>query len=716
LLATDDARGVQYLQLVSTRTLRTVQRIGFRAPKGLFVGLTYGSHGRRIYASGGGQNIIHILKVSAKGHMTVGNYINLSNPNNYNPFPIGLATADNDRVLVVAENHHNSVAVIRLATRRVVSQVPVGLMPYDVIASGRTVYSSNWGAGSVSAVELPAGCATHWRCSARVSHTIPVGLHPTAMVLGGGHLYVADSNSDRVSIISTSTNRVVGSIPVGAFLHATGSSPEGLALSPDGSRLYVADSGDNAIVVVRLADGGASGQIVGRIPTAEYPTSVTLGPSGKRLYVTNAFGDGPVANTYQREGSYNQSYGIMSTIPVPDSSTLQRETKEVMADDKVSGTSASMPPPGSPIPRPGGTSPLKHVIYVIKENQTYDNIFGDLKGADGDPRLTRFGAYFTPNLHALARRFGIFDNFYDDGMSSSDGHNWVMSADDDDFNEKLWTEGYSRRNEYGLNPGANPMDLSPGGYIWDRADQAGVSYRDYGEFYQGPTRDTWFMKTAAAASCPGAVTNRYLGLSIPSGHDLCLPASKIQPTVYSLIGHYDPHYRGLDMKYSDADRVREWQREFNGFVQHNDLPQLEIMWLPNDHTAGGTGYLTPESYVAQNDRAVGSLVDAVSHSKYWASTAIFITQDDPQGAEDHVNSQRTECLVISPYTQTHKPVVNSGLYDNASMLRTIELILDLKPMSEFDATADPMWKAFHQTADLAPFKALPLAVPPSVQR
>ena len=256
------------------------------------------------------------------------------------------------------------------------------------------------------------------------------------------------------------------------------------------------------------------------------------------------------------------------------------------------------------------------------------------------------------------------------------------------------------------------MDLSPGGYLWDWADRAGVQYRDYGEFYRRPVRDRQFLKTADAGLCPGPVARSYVGTPIPKGHVLCLPPSQIQPAVAGLLGHYDARYRGLDMRYSDLDRVAEWQREFTSFVRHSNLPALEMMWLPNDHTAADPTFLSPDSYVSQNDRAVGLLVAAVSHSKYWASTAIFITQDDPQGAKDHVNSQRTECLVVSPYTQTSHPVVNSGLYDNAAMLRTIELILGLKPMSQFDATARPMWQAFHSAPDLTPFNALPLGVPP----
>jgi YVTN family beta-propeller protein len=715
LLVTADGRGIQFLQVLSARTLRPSQRIGYAAPRGLFVGITYSNRGRRVFASGGGQNVIHVLRSSPSGQLTGLENIDLKLPWQWNPFPIGLAATDNDRLLMVAEDHANAVAVIQLATGRIVARAPVGLMPYSVVAGSRpnVAYVSDWGGSSVSVIDTSPACATRSACSVTVSRPIAIGSHPSAMAVAGGDLYVADSNSDRITIISTQTNTVVGAVSVSLYPGAPlGSSPEGLALSPDNRYLYVANAGDNAVDVVRLSNHGRSGQVAGRIPTADYPTAVALSPDGRRLYVADAFGDGPRPNVSLPKGHFNDQNGIIQSIAVPSGRALQRDTAQVSQNDRTANAFVSPQPAGGPVPVPGGASPIKHIIYVIKENQTYDKVFGDEKGADGDSRLTEYGRRVTPNLHALALRFGIFDNFYDDGRSSSDGHNWVMSANDDDFNQKLWPEGYSERNEFGLDPGASLMDLSPGGYLWDSADRAGLQYRDYGEFYKRPVRDRVFLKTSQAASCGGPVASTYVGTSIPRNHVLCLPPSQLQPVAATLVGHYDVRYRGLDMRYSDIDRVAEWRREFNVFVQHNDLPALEIMWLPNDHTAADPTFLSPDSYVAQNDRALGLLVDAVSHSRYWASTAIFVTQDDPQGARDHVNSQRTEGLVISPYTQTSHPTVNSELYDNASMLRTIELILGLRPMSVFDATATPMWRAFHASTDLRPFTALPLGVPP----
>ena len=709
LLVTDDGRQKdQELQVISTSTLRVQQVIPYARPAGLFFGLTYADHGRRVYASGGNENVIHAFTVSPSGRLTKEQGIGLQGTGDFSPSPAGITMTAEGRLIAVAEDSSDRVSLVDPTSGRVVGRVWVGDDPYTVVdgPTSNVVYASVWGASRVAVIHVPESCATSGSCAPSVTRMISVGAHPSAMTTGHGYLYVADSNSDEISVISMSTNRVVGTIGVGIRPHQLGSSPEGLALSPDGSTLYVANSGDNAVAVVHLTDG-TSGSIVGRIPTAEYPSSVTLDPSQQRLFVTDMQGYGPGPNWPK----HYSSDGLLSTIPIPSSSTLQAMSAQVAEDDNPS---RFLPPhpAGNPVPLPGHRSPIKHVIYIVKENQSYDQVFGDLPDADGDPSLTRWGARITPNLHALALRFGIFDNFYDDGYSSADGHNWAFSADDDDFNQKLWWQRYSHRAQFGLDPGADPMDLSPGGYIWDRADQAGITYRDYGEFYQRPNRDLWFMPVANNSHCPGPVATTYLGIAIPPGDVLCLPSSPAQPSSYALFGHHDWKYRALDMRYSDIDRIEEWEREFRGFVRHDDLPQLEVMWLPNDHTAGGEGFLQPASYLAQNDRAVGMLVDAVSHSKYWKSTAIFITQDDAQGSFDHINARRTECLVISPYTQTNTPEVHSGIFDNSSMLRTMGLILGLKPMSDFDATAAPMREAFHNKPDMTPFDALPLAVPP----
>jgi phospholipase C len=352
------------------------------------------------------------------------------------------------------------------------------------------------------------------------------------------------------------------------------------------------------------------------------------------------------------------------------------------------------------------------VIYIIKENRSYDQVMGDDVHGNGDPSLTLFPRAVTPNHHALADRFGLMDNFYADAEVSADGHNWVMSANASDYNEKFWPQFYAgnRGNRPYDMEGGSRVDLSPGGYLWDSAAAAHISYRNYGEFYlfDASYGTKHLIPATQSGSCTGPVTTAYTGTTIPAGQALCFAPMDINASVApNLVGHYDPRFRNYDMHYPESERVAEWKREFLGYVAHNTLPRLEILRLPTDHTAGtSVGGFTPDATMAQNDLALGQVVDIVSHSKYWASTAIFVTEDDAQNGPDHVDAHRTVGFVISPYTGESHPTVDHTLYDTASMIRTIELILGLHPMSQYDASAVPMWRMFHSKPDLRPYTAL----------
>jgi hypothetical protein len=481
--------------------------------------------------------------------------------------------------------------------------------------------------------------------------------------------------------------------------------------------------------------------VLGRIPTAWYPTSVTSSKDGSQLFVTNAKGNGAGPNDHgffpnpTRTGvpfqngvaGYADGYcsctfdnytgsmmaGTLSTVEVPGQQRLELYTDQVARNNHYGDRSIEERSPGNPIPSAvGEASPIKHVIYIIKENRTYDQVFGDLKPGDGNPDLALFGAANTPNLHALAARFGILDNFYADAEVSADGHNWATSANASDYNEKMWPQDYSpaagRNRGYDFEGGSS-INLSPGGYLWDAAAQAGVSLRDYGEFASnGPLSGATLIPESQAGTCTGPIARSYIGVTVPPGQVLCFqPTTTNATTTPALTGKEDPNFRGYDLRYREADRVQEWAREYAQFEQTGNLPALEIMRLPNDHTAGTTpGTLTPQEFVAENDRAVGQVADIVSHSKDWASTAIFITEDDAQNGPDHVDAHRTESLVISPYTQRAQPFVDHTLYDTAAMVRTMGLILGTRPLSQYDAHAVPMWRLFHASADLTPYKVL----------
>jgi hypothetical protein len=323
----------------------------------------------------------------------------------------------------------------------------------------------------------------------------------------------------------------------------------------------------------------------------------------------------------------------------------------------------------------GGSSPIKYCLYIIKENRTYDQVLGDMPEGNGDPKLCLFPEHVTPNLHQLARDFVLLDNFYVDGEVSADGHEWSMAAYATDFVEKMWPLDYGH-NSSGKFPypseGTFAIATPAGGYLWDRAHEAGVSYRSYGEFI-----------------ADGKSTNQ------PS-----------HARVKSLEGHFDEWFRGFDLSYPDVKRAERFISELKRFEQSGEMPQLQILRLPNDHTHGATiGMRTPTAYVADNDLALGMVIDAISHSKFWPQTAIFVVEDDAQNGPDHVDAHRTTAFVMSPYTR--HGYVDSTLYSTSSLLRTMELVLGLKPMSQFDAAARPMFNSFQTEPDLKPYQCKP---------
>jgi YVTN family beta-propeller protein len=732
LLVSNDGAGVQSLQVISTAGSRLLQTVPFYAPHTLFLGLAYSPDGKSAFASGGGEDVIHTFSVGSDGTLTSTGDIQIGTAKD-NPYPAGLSVSGDGKTLYVANNVANTVAIVDVASRAVTATVPVGNSPYATLVDpfNGMVYVSNWGDGTLSMID-PSTQA--------VVSTIAVGNHPSAMTLSPhGQLFVADSNSDAVSVV---VDREVNRLSVGPVSVAPlSSSPQSLAVSPDGKELYVANAGDNALAVFSL-DGTDRGQFFqGWIPTAWYPTSVVMSRDGNTLFATNGFGQGEGPNntglypdptrksfpgTHGVQG-YNDRYcscsftqftatmnvGTLSTIAVPSKGQLTDDTLQVVRNDHFFDTSLRDRSTGNPIPVPGGASPIKHVIYIEKENRTYDQVFGDESIGNGDPSLTLFGKAITPNEHALAERFGLLDNFYADAQASQDGHNWVFSANASDYTEKIWPQvspyspspGRNRRNDF---EGKGLMPLSPGGYIWDAAAAAGITYRDYGDFFDKGDQGT-LMPVSQSNTCTGPVAHTYLGTSVPAGSVLCFqPQTVNAATTPNLVGHADLRFRRYDLNFREADRFAEWKREFDQFVANDNLPQLELVRLGNDHTNGtAPGSLAPQYMVAENDAAVGQVVDAVSHSKYWASTAIFITEDDAQNGPDHVDSHRTTSLVISPYTSQASPRVEHTHYDTASMLRTVELILGLKPLSKYDAMATPMWQMFGAMPDTAPYTALP---------
>lgn len=514
---------------------------------------------------------------------------------------------------------------------------------------------------------------------------VEVGAHPSAMALSndGKNLFVANTNANTVSIVDTASNKVSTTLNLEPYAGApAGSMPTALAVSPDNKTLYVTLGGENAVAVVDLS----SGKVSGRIPTAWFPSAIALSKDGTFLFAANMKGlgagpnpQGPIPDKRNPSEQYiaAMARGTISVIPTPDTKTLAMYSAKVAANNGLENTkgvlarAASSTPHAIPF-RAGDPSPIKHVIYVIKENRTYDQLYGSLTEGNGEPSLELFGQDVTPNQHALALEFGLFDNFYADAEVSADGHNWTMGAIATQYTQRNWMANYSPRGRaYDFEMGST-ASAPASGYLFDHAKRAGLDYRSYGEF-----------------------------------NDFTSAAPNVKPTPFAtaLEGRMSATFPGYDMNISDQVRFEAWKKEFDEYVTNGKLPQLSVVRLPRDHTNGTrVGSPIPAAYVADNDLALGKLVEAVSNSVYWKDTAIFVLEDDAQNGADHVDAHRMPALAISAYSKRN--VRDHSMYSTSSMLRTMELILGLSPMTQFDAAATPMIAAFQDTPNLAPYKSI----------
>lgn len=537
----------------------------------------------------------------------------------------------------------------------------VGDHPSDVAFSpdGKLLYATVRQPDTIAVIDVQ---------TKKVIDRIHVGRHPAALAFStdAKSLYVAESDDDTVGVINVATRKRTGGIGVGlpGRINEVGASPN--ALFVRGGDLFVSLGAQNAVALIR------AGKLVERIPAGWYPTGVALTPNGE-LLVSNGYGEGSPANPqFDPLQPHSPGYvasitvGSIRAVPASEWAKSAYETQTVLAAAAPQWTPA---PSTRTVLRANG--PIKHVIYIIKENRTYDQILGDLPGANGDAKLAMFGKSVTPNQHALEQRFGTFDNAYTDAQVSAPGHNWTDAAFSNDFVERRWPPSYGGRlKTYDFQSGAAP-DIPHGGYLWDDAKRMRITYRDYGEDIDLPDRG------------PKVLIDTFPGLA----------------------GHFDPHYIGWDLKTSDEARYLEWQREFDGFVARGDLPQFEIVYLPNDHTSGTyPGAPTPQAYIAMNDWALGRLIARVAHSKYWASTAIFALEDDAQDGPDHVSAQRSTFYVASPYARGG---VHHAHYSTSSFVHTIELILGMPPLSAYDASARPLYDAFAtRPVNAAPYDAV----------
>ncbi|HXY69143.1 MAG TPA: beta-propeller fold lactonase family protein [Gemmatimonadales bacterium] len=593
-------------------------------------------------------------------------------------FAAGLALAPGGARLAVVGNLSDSVYLLDATPLRRAAAARTGSHPYTALFApdGRSVYVSNWGDSTIGVYAVAAGAL-------RPRDPIVVPPRPSALAISrdGRTLYVAHAGADEVSVVDLDEGRVASTIALGLTARAPhGSGPNALALSPDGRRLFVANGDNNAVAVVDLA-GEDGARVVGLIPTAWYPTAVAVSSDGRTLYVANGKGTGAGPNPQgptapgSRPGQYIAALlvGSVSRIPVPDAATLRRWTRQVLANSPYRDELlARVPwPAASPVPRAAGDStPIRHVLYVIRENRTYDQVLGDDPRGAGDAALAIFGDSVTPNAHALADGFVLFDNFYVNGDVSADGHMWSDAAWAGDYVEKTWPANYSGRREWDFLAGLPALDPLAG-YLWDAGRRAGVTVRNYGEMTQ------W-------DSAAGRARADDKGLERMT----------------------DTLFVGWDLAVRDSVRVDEFLRELRQAEATGSLPQLMILDLPNDHTYGRQpGRPTPRAMVAENDRALGRMIEALSRSRFWGSTAVFVLEDDAQNGPDHVDAHRSPLLVASPWVR--RGMVDSTFYTTASVLRTIELILGIGPMSQYDAAATPLFPAFTTGADSTAWASLP---------
>jgi YVTN family beta-propeller protein len=643
------------LRIIDTKTLATLTRIPLRDAFGSAV---RDADGDGVWVAGGSANtIVHIDTSAARVDRTV----ELGN----DFYATSIARSPDGSTLAVTGDIAARVAFVDARDGQVRSVWGTGAHPKAAAFSpdGGLAFVADWDGRTLDVVDPRKG----------VVDSIAVGLHPDAIASDGRRLYVADADDDDITVVDIATKQALARVPLGLG-PLVGASPNALTL--DGSRLYVSCGAANAIVVLRIDAAGASP--LGTIPTGWYPTAVAVDPQAGVLFVTDGKGEGSHANpdyaplARVHSGAGRPGYiagnlvGSLRRLPIPTDAQLAQSRIERSA---LGAPFAHDPPPAGAIVRAGG--PIKHVIYVIKENRTYDQVLGDLPHGDGEPNFVMFGAAVTPNQHALATRFGLFDRFFDNAHVSADGHNWSTAAFANDYLEKMWPPEYAgRRTLYDFEDGAH-ASVPHSGYLWDLAARSGVSFRNYGEF------------TSAGALKGGDVATDMPGLR----------------------DRTDLHFPTFDMNVRDVDRLREWKREFDAFERSGNLPRLELVRLPRDHTAGTRpGSVTPQGMVADNDLAVGELVQTVSHSRDWSTSAIFVLEDDAQNGADHVDEQRSTFYLISPYAAGGLQHVR---YTTAGVLRTIETILGMPPLTPYDAGARPLEAAFRARPDLRPFEALP---------
>lgn len=689
-------------------------------------GLAYSTDGSQLYATGssGSTGKVVVMSVGQDGTPAVQKSIDLPKAavgGNINPLDITVAP---DGKLLVALNRDNSLGVIDPKTGAI-TKVAVENAPTSVLVNGNFAYVTNQGGRKVQSgdttvdssgtqvVTDKTGATTTGSVSVidlstnTVVKTIPVGAQPERMEQSGQYIFVTNTNSDTVSVIDSKTNKVVQTIDVKPYPNAPkGSAPNAVKLV--NGKLMVSLGRDNAIAVYDWQGPEKAPELQGLLPTAWFPVDIAVDSANKKLVVANADGigaRGPARDltiqgmTVHGHSSYAQE-GSLSIIPLPTTEDLVKGTRQVYADNNWYGLkdlnakpredkkTVAMPE------RVGEPSTIKHVFYIIKENRTYDQELGDLGKGNGQPALTQFPQQVTPNLHKLANTFPLLDNMYTSGIQSASGHQWVMQGTNTDYEDKETDTGNVKSYPGGA---GDAMAYAPTGHLWDQALKYGKSVENFGEDTTGYTGTAPF----------GTWSDWYNDYKILSGQaqgSLHVPIGNYTATydIPSLGPITNKTFPTFDTNIPDQYRFELFKQQFEQHVKNHDLPALNTMWVMDDHTAGNaSGEPTPQAMVADNDLAVGKIVDLISHSPYWKDSAIFITEDDAQNGLDHVDGHREPAFVISPWVK--KGITDSHYWTVINMVRSIEQILGLPAMNQNDAAAEPMSELFTNKPDFTPY-------------
>jgi YVTN family beta-propeller protein len=682
IAVTNNGQSTQTIDLIDLKSGKRIDSIIIAKS---WYGLAFSKNDQFIYASGGHDNRVNKYSIiNNKLRLVDSLILGAKWPNK-----IGTAGLDLDETLhnklFVVTKEDNSLYVFDLKTKRIVNKVPLGFEAYTCRLSNdkRNLYISSWGGGKILVYDI---------AQQKITKEIAVGSHPNEMVISknGLYLYVANANDNSVSVISTKTHQVIETLNAALYPGApSGSTSNGLALSEDQKTLYIANADNNCLAVFDVSVPTKS-KSLGFIPVGWYPTNVKV--VGKKIYVTNGKGLSSFANPQGPNPAATKQVvlrhagdstrpakvqyiaglflGTLSIIDQPSPKQLSiysqavykntpyTKEKELNAEGEA----------GNPIPmKVGDKSPIKYVFYIIKENRTYDQVLSDVPGGNGDTSLLLFGERITPNQHKLVKEFVLLDNFYVDAEVSADGHNWSMGAYANDYLEKTWPSSYGGRGGTYGGEGERKIANNRDGFIWDHSARHGVSFRSYGEF-----------------------------------------VSKGKPTLDVLKGRI-ANYTGYDLSVRDTSRFYQWKRDFDSLVAANALPQLTTLRFGNDHTEGmRAGKPTPFAHVADNDLAVGMFIDHLSKSPVWKESVVFILEDDAQNGPDHVDAHRSTAYVVGPFVK--RKHIDHTMYSTSGVLRTIELILGMPPMTQYDAAATPMWRCFTNTPDYAPFDHLPANV------